>query len=334
MLLHLMGSASDGGAETHFLHLAEAFRDAGIPQAVALRAHAGRERALATLGIPFIVLPFRRLDLTTKARIAGYAKRIGARTLLAWMSRSASRMPGGPWQRVGRLGGYYSLRFFRGCDLLVANTQDIRDYILLHGWAPERVLHIANFAAADTLPALPRAACATPEGVPLLLSMGRLHEEKGHDVTLRALTQLPEAHLWLAGSGPAEAALKAQAQSLGVAGRVRFLGWREDAGALYRAADLVVFPSREEPLGNVVIQAWVYGVPIISSRAIGPAHLIRDGEDGVLVPVADSDALAAGIRRLLGDAALRGRLVAAGARRAPEFDRATVVARWREVLGV
>ncbi|TCZ65896.1 glycosyltransferase [Roseicella aquatilis] len=332
MLLHLMGSASDGGAETYFLHLAEAFRQAGIPQAVALRAHAGRERALAAMGIPYTVLPFRRIDLTTRLRVGAYARRMGARTLLAWMSRSAANMPGGDWKRIGRLGGYYAMRFFRGCDLLVANTPDIRDYILRHGWAPERVQYIANFAEADSLPALPRAALDTPEGVPLLLSMGRLHREKGHDVTLRALAQLPEAVLWLAGSGPEEAALRALARELGVADRVRFLGWREDAGALYRAADLVVFPSREEPLGNVVIQAWVHGVPVISSRAIGPAHLIRDGEDGLLVPIEDNEALAAGIRRLLGDAALRAGLRQAGARRAPEFDRDTVVARWREIL--
>jgi glycosyltransferase involved in cell wall biosynthesis len=333
MLLHLMGSSGDGGAETYFLSLVGALRREGVTQAVALRPHAARERALAEIGIPTKVLPFTRFDLTTRPRVAAYARRMGAKTLLAWMSRAASRMPNGPWKRVGRLGGYYDLRFFGGCDLLVANTTDIRDYILRRGWAPNRVVHIANFAEADGHRALPRSVCSTPENVPLLLSMGRLHREKGHDVTLHALTQLPDAWLWLAGSGPEEGALKLLARSLGVADRVRFLGWREDAGALYRAADLCVFPSRAEPLGNVVMQAWVYGSPIIASRAIGPAHLIRDGEDGLLVPVGDSYALASGIRRLLDDAALRGRMREAGFLRATaECDRDAVVQQWRSVL--
>ncbi|TDH59723.1 glycosyltransferase [Dankookia rubra] len=335
MLLHLMGSSGDGGAETYFLSLVDALHREGVPQAVVLRPHPRRESALAEMGIPAKVLPFGRFDPTTRLRIAAYARRIGAETLLAWMSRAASRVPGGPWKRVGRLGGYYNLRFFRRCDLLVANTADVHDYILHHGWAPDRVVHIANFAEADQHRALSRDACNTPGGVPLLLSMGRLHREKGHDVTLRALARLPNTWLWLAGVGPEEGALKQLARSLGVAERVRFLGWRDDAGALYRAADLVVFPSRKEPFGNVVIQAWVYGVPVIASRAIGPAYLIRDGEDGLLVPVEDSEALAAGVRRLLGDTALRDRLRDAGAwRAAVEWNRAAVVRRWKAILNL
>jgi len=335
MLLHLMGSSRDGGAETYFLSLVDALRREGIPQAAAVRPHAARQRALACMGIPTTVVPYARFDLSTRSRIADYARRMGAKVLLAWMSRAASRMPHGPWMRVGRLGGYYDLRFFRGCDLLVANTTGIREYILARGWAPDRVVHIGNFAEADAHPALPRGACDTPEHVPLLLSMGRLHREKGHDVTLRALAQLPDAWLWLAGSGPEEARLKLLARGLGVSDRVRFLGWREDAGALYRAADLCVFPSRLEPLGNVVIQAWVYGLPVVASRAIGPANLIRDGQDGLLVPIDDSDALAAGIRRLLGDGALRHRLGEAGLlRAAAECDRTSIVQRWRSVLGL
>lgn len=335
MLLHLIGSAGDGGAETYFLSLVDALRREGVRQAVVLRPHAGREHALAEMGIPTTVLPFGRFDLSTRPRIAAHAERVGAKVLLAWMSRAASRMPRGPWLRVGRLGGYYDLRFFRGCDLLVANTTDIRDYILRRGWAPDRVILIGNFAEADEHAALPRSACDTPEDVPLLLSMGRLHREKGHDVTLRALMQLPEAWLWLAGSGPEEAALRHLARSLGIADRVRFLGWRRDAGALYRAADICVFPSRKEPLGNVVIQSWVYGLPVVASRAIGPANLIREGQDGLLVPINDSDALAAGIRRLLGDAALRDRMRQAGRlRAAAEYERSAVVQRWRAVLGL
>ena len=333
-LLHLMGSAADGGAETYFLDLVDAFRREGIAQAVALRSHAGRIAALERMGVPSVVFPFSRFgSLTGRPAIAAYAQRVGARAILAWMSRSASHMPAGPWRRIGRLGGYYNLRFFRGCDHLVANTEDIRDYILKQGWPAERVSYIQNFARPDAHPALPREACDTPQDVPLLLGIGRLHREKGHDVTLQALTRLPGAWLWLAGSGEEGAALRRQAEALGVAERVRFLGWREDAGALYRAADVCVFPSRSEPMGNVVIQAWSYDLPIVASRAIGPSRLIADGEDGLLVPIGDDAALAEAVTRILSDAALAARLRANGRRRwAADFSAEGVVAQWRPLL--
>ena len=131
--------------------------------------------------------------------------------------------------------------------------------------------------------------------------MGRLHEVKAHDISLKALALIPQAYLWIAGTGPLEAELKALAQSLGVAQRVRFLGWRNDAAALYRTADACLFPSRFEPLGNVVIQCWANGLPVIAAASQGPSQLITPGQDGLLVPIDDAPALATA-EQLLADA--------------------------------
>jgi glycosyltransferase involved in cell wall biosynthesis len=114
---------------------------------------------------------------------------------------------------------------------------------------------------------------------------------------------------------------------------VRFLGWRTDASALYRTADLCLFPSRYEPLGNVVIQAWAHGLPVVAAASTGPAALIRDGEDGRLVPVDDPIALADAARALLDDPAARARLAGAGlARVSREFSPDAVVAQWRDLF--
>src|SRR3546814_4713189 len=119
--------------------------------------------------------------------------------------------------------------FRSGFDELVANTEDIAEWIGGQGWPAGRVRCIPNFAAAPpSAPAIERASLETPDDVPLLLSMGRLHEAKAHDITLMALAELPDAWLWIAGVGPLEPKLRAMAQALGVAGRVRFLGWRTD----------------------------------------------------------------------------------------------------------
>jgi glycosyltransferase involved in cell wall biosynthesis len=250
------------------------------------------------------------------------------------MNRAARHTPKGPWAWIGRLGGYYNLKYYRGFDFLVANTEDIADWIVGHGWPAGKVRCIPNFAAAPKAAApVDRASLATPAAAPLLLGMGRLHEAKAHDVSLAALREVPEAFLWIAGAGPEEPKLRALAEALGVADRVRFLGWRNDPSALYRAADVCVFPSRYEPLGNVVIQAWAHGLPVVAADSQGPKALIRDGVDGLLTPVDDAGALAAGVRQVLAAPKLAASFAAKGkARVAAEFSEAAIVGQWTELF--
>jgi glycosyltransferase involved in cell wall biosynthesis len=334
-VLHLLGTSGDGGAETYFVDLVRALARDGVSQAVAMRRHAGRQAALQAANVPVKVLGFGGpLDILTRTAAAGFARLKGARLTLAWMNRAARHTPKGPWARIGRLGGYYNLKYYDGFDELVANTEDIAEWIVAQGWPAGRVRCIPNFATApaDVAP-VARASLATPEDVPLLLAMGRLHEAKALDIALSALTRLPETWLWIGGAGPEEARLKAMSTALGLDERVRFLGWRSDASALYRAADVCVFPSRYEPLGNVVIQAWAHGLPVVAAASQGPRALIEDGKDGLLVPIDDAEALADGASRLLADKALRQRLARRGAKRVElEFSEAAVIAQWRALF--
>lgn len=334
-VLHLLGTAGEGGAETYFVDLVKALKRAGVSEAAAIRRNPARVAALEATGVAVKVLPFGGpVDIITRTAAAGFAAVQGAQVALAWMNRAARHTPRGPWARIGRLGGYYSLKYYRNFDHLVANTEDIAEWIVGQGWPAGRVTCIPNFAAAPPQGGpVPRASLATPDDAPLLLAMGRLHEAKAHDVALHALVRIPDAFLWIAGAGPLEAKLKGMAEALGVAPRVRFLGWRTDASALYRSADVCVFPSRYEPLGNVVIQAWAHGLPVVAAASQGPKALIRDGEDGLLTPVDDAEALAAAVTRLLADRDLRGRFAAAGeARVAAEFSEAAVVGQWKELF--
>lgn len=334
-VLHLLGTAGDGGAETYFVDLLTALSRAGVAEAAAIRAHAGREAALKAAHVPVSTLRFGGpVDLFTRSRVAGFARRQDTALALAWMNRAARHTPKGPWGRIGRLGGYYNLKYYAGFDELVANTEDIADWIVAQGWPAGKVRCIPNFAGAPPKSTpIDRASLETPQDAPLLLAMGRLHESKAHDVALHALTRLPGAFLWIAGVGPMDAKLRAMAQALQVADRVRFLGWRTDPSALYRAADVCVFPSRYEPLGNVVIQAWAHGLPVVAAASQGPKALIREGQDGLLVPIDDADALAAGVRRVLAETALRHDLAARGlARVEADFSEAAVVARWQALF--
>ncbi len=330
-VLHLLGTAGDGGAETYFVDLVTALKRAGVTEAVAIRGHLEREAVLRAADVPLKVLGFGGpLDFVTRTAAAGYGRVQDAKLMLAWMNRAARHTPKGPWARIGRLGGYYNLKYYAGFEELIANTEDIAEWIVTQGWPAGRVRCIPNFASAplDGAP-VKRSSLATPSDAPLLLAMGRLHEAKAHDVNLRALVELPDAYLWIAGVGPLEARLKALAEDLGIQSRVRFLGWRNDPSALYRAADVCVFPSRYEPLGNVVIQAWAHGLPVVAAASQGPKALIEDGRDGFLVPIDDAPALAEGVRRLLAEPKLARQFAERGLGRvAAEFSEAAVVGQW------
>jgi glycosyltransferase involved in cell wall biosynthesis len=332
--VQVLGSAKDGGAETYFVSLVEALQADGVAQACAVRPHPTRERRLRELDVPLLEAPFGGpLDILSAGRVKRFARKEKAGVLVAWMNRAAQHAPRGPWGRIGRLGGYYGLKYYRGFDHLVANTRDIERWIVRRGWPADKVSYIPNFAAPGVGEPVDRATLDTPASAPLLLSMGRLHANKAHDISIRALAELPDTYLWIAGSGPLEAELKALAAQVGVADRVRFLGWRDDASSLYRTADACLFPSRFEPLGNVVIQAWAHGLPVVAAMSDGPAGLIRPEQDGLLIPINDPRSLALAARRLILDSGLRRKLAEAGtARIRDEFSATSVVAQWRALL--
>ncbi len=333
-LLQAMAGARHGGAEAFFVRLAIALHRAGQEQRVLIRADTERAAALRRGGIEPLQLPFGGwLDIATRLGLRRAVAQYRPQVVLTWMNRATRLCPRGDFVHVARLGGYYDLKYYRRCDHLIANTRDIAAYIVRQGWPEDRVRYLPNFVAMAPAAPVARASLATPEEAPLALALGRLHPNKGFDTLLAALTRLPEVHLWLAGEGDQRDMLERQAQSLGVAARVRFLGWRQDTAALLAAADLLVCPSRHEPLGNVVIEAWAAGRPVVATASEGPRALIRQDETGLLVPVDDADALAAALGRLAGDPALRARLAQAGrAACEAEYSEPRVVGLYRDFL--
>lgn len=332
-VLQAMAGAPHGGAETFFVRLAGALQRAGETQRVLIRRDPARFCALRRAGIEVGELRFGgRCDLASRLAFRREIADWRPDIVLTWMSRATAFCPRGDFVHVARLGGYYDLKYYRHCDHLIANTEAIADYATGGGWPRDRVHYLPNFVPE------PRAAATEPDadlperpaGVPLVLALGRLHPNKGFDRLLQALAKTREAHLWLAGDGPLRAELEAQVTALGLGERVRFLGWRDDTAPLFAAADLLVCSSRIEPLGNVVIEAWAAGVPVVATASDGPAALIEDGETGILTPLDDAGALADAVERLCNDSSLRARLADNGRRAyAAGFTEAAVVAAYR-----
>jgi glycosyltransferase involved in cell wall biosynthesis len=337
-LLQAIAGAQHGGAEIFFLRLATALQRAGEQQRVLIRRDAARAKTLRSAGVAVAELSFGgAFDWATRL---GFRREVAAwrpDIVLTWMSRATRHCPRGDFVHAARLGGYYDLKYYQGCDWLIGNTRAIVDYAVAKGWPRERIAYLPNFVpdASAAVASLPRDINPVRPQAPLALALGRLHPKKGFDLLLEALAATREVHLWIAGDGPLRSQLEQAVARLGVAERVRFLGWREDTQELLANADILVCPSLHEPLGNVIIEAWSAGLPVVATASDGPAGLIEDGETGILVPLpgssgGDAATLACAIEGLCRDAALRARLGQAG-RHAYEaqFTEEAVVARYR-----
>ena len=177
--------------------------------------------------------------------------------------------------RIGRLGGYYNLKNFRRCDYLVCNAPDLVRYVTEGGWPQGARVPDPEFSLSPRWTEARRAGLfGTPDDAPLALALGRLHPNKGLDILIRAAAAIPGLFVWIAGEGPERGTLQRLAGELGLKDRVKFLGWRNDRASLFKTADLCVYPSREEPFGNVVVEAWACGTPLVTTASTGPRWLV------------------------------------------------------------
>ncbi len=192
----------------------------------------------------------------------------------------------------------------------------LRDVALQWGLDPGRVSVLPN--PAPEIPPLPsREELRAELGVDgsSLVFAGRLGPQKALGVALDALTRTPDATLTVAGDGPERAAVESRAAQLGLGSRVRFLGSvpRETVLRLFRAADASVLPSAWENFPHTVVESLAVGCPVIATAVGGVPEVVKDGENGLLVPPNDPAALAAAITRLVSDDELRARLASAAA---------------------
>ena len=144
---------------------------------------------------------------------------------------------------------------------------------------------------------------------------GRLTAQKALGDTLEALARVPDVALLVLGDGPERAKLERRAGELGLADRVRFLGagTRDDVIALFRAVDAALLTSAWENLPHTLLEALATGTPVIATAVGGIPEVVRDEENGLLVPPRDIAAIASAIDRLVHDDALRASLAAAAA---------------------
>jgi glycogen synthase len=223
-------------------------------------------------------------------------------------------------------------RMVRAADRVITCSAYMREHVAdAFGIAARRVTVIPNgidptdLQPVEDLPRL-RAQFAEP-GEKLVLLVGRLVYEKGFHLALDAMPRLGGVRFIVAGSGTAEAELKEQAEELGLMEHGTFVGWTGDdvLHSLYRIADLCLVPSIYEPFGLVALEAMASGCPCIVADTGGLREVVPAGERvGLRFRARDSASLARMAEKLLGDDALRDRLVAQAREHVLQFDWADV----------
>jgi len=227
-------------------------------------------------------------------------------------------------------------RLYPRADTLVALSTDVRDEManhydlkdedisIIHN--PVQVSNICHLSEADI------DSDALNKDAELLVSVGRLSEQKDMATTIRAFARLRErrdVELAILGDGDRKADLLRLTDNLGIRDRVHFLGFVDNPFAYMRAADVFTLSSKWEGFGHVIVEAMTCGTPVVSTDCPGgPSEILDDGRYGSLVPVGDEAALADAIEQTLADPPAEERLL----ERATDFEYLDISKQYEQLL--
>ncbi|WP_417546044.1 glycosyltransferase family 4 protein [Marinobacter sp.] len=314
-LMQILLSQSQAGAETYFEKVTAALAlDPSITQKVVIEALPPREQRLTKAGVDYFTLPMGKVakPLLYNRKLKSIVRDFAPDIIVTWVNRASRKCPPTDAIVVGRLGGYYNLKNYQKCDHLIVNTHDLVRHVIENGWSADYVSMISNCGELPSRLSMPSPKPDIPEGHRVLLALGRLHKKKAHDTLIRALPDIPDTTLLIAGTGQLQEELEDLAKQCGVNSRVKFLGLRKDVQELFDLADICVFPSRFEPLGNVVLEAWATHTPIVAAASQGPSWLITHEKDGLLFEIDSAAGCAQAVNRLLDNPELASELAKNG----------------------
>jgi glycosyltransferase involved in cell wall biosynthesis len=314
------------GAERVLLHLCEGLRDRGHEVWVACKPNEDIERELRGLDIPTLAMPIAgKINPAAPFRLARLARRLKVDVIHTHLSSAslwgsvAGRMLGVPV--VAEVHALNSRRCFMLAHRIVTCSEGVRQHLLGLRVPARRMDVLYNGLPLRLFEGLKSRAEVRRElglavDAPVIGAVAHLAPKKGQRHLLEAVLLLRERFpglvCLLVGEGETLLELEELAEQLGVQDSVRFMGFRSDAVQIMAGLDVVVLPSvAKEGLGVALIEAGFLSKPAVASDCSGIDEVIVNGQNGLLVPPADSWALAEGIATVLSDPALSQRLGAA-----------------------
>ena len=353
-MLHLNTERTWRGGEQQTAYLMEGLAARGVPQLlVAQKGGALAERAAAQ-GLPVVPMRLRgEADLPAVLALASLVRERRLNVVHAHTSHAhtlgslAAALLGAraPKVIVARrvdfsifrrsFLGLNSLKYRYGVDRYVAVSQAIKRVLVADGLPPGRIDVVHSGIDVGRIDAAPdrrdaiRAELSVPPGHALVANVAHMADHKGQvylvDAIPRILERFPRTTFAIVGDGELRGALEARSRELGVAGSLRFPGFRGDVPTILKALDVFVMPSHMEGLGTSVLDAMAARVPVVGTEAGGMPEILEHGRNGLVCPIRDSGAIARSVVELLADPER--------ARRLAHQARADVVARFsREAM--
>jgi glycosyltransferase involved in cell wall biosynthesis len=330
-VVHLDTGREWRGGQAQVLTLCRGLAARGVEQVLVVRPGSPLARRAAEAGIPvWTMRMFGEFDLIAAARLRILVAERGAAIVhthdahahaLAWLAlRGTRRVALVVSRRVDFpiSHSWFSRRkYLDGHVHFFAISHGVRDVLLRGGVPPDRVRVVPSGVDAERFrPGVTREALrrefAIPEGAPIVGTIGQLVDHKDHATLVEAaalvLRQRPDARFVIVGEGALRGDLEARIARLGIGASVLLPGYRPDVETFLAGFDLFALSSHLEGLCTSVIDAMLFGLPVVATRTGGVPDLVRDGETGWLVPVRDPAELAAAILFALHEPALAKRL--------------------------
>lgn len=351
-----------GGGEVMFQQLMQHGRGRGIEWIAVFTKDGPMVAETRALGIETHLVPAGRIRdlprrLAAVREVARLARERQVSLVFGWMV--SSQLVAGPaawiadipaaWYQVGLPAPDWMDRFATWCrarGIVVLSADVAAAQARIKPVRPQQLVRpgasLERFEAVRSEPpAALRARLGLPADGPLIGIVGRLQRWKGMHTVIDAMPAVRARHpgaslVIVGGAHDTEPRygdeLRARAAACGVGGAVHFAGFQSDVPRWMQAMDVIVHASDREPFGIVVVEAMALGKPVVAGSAGGPAEIITDGVDGLLVPFEDAPALARAITRYLDDPAFAARCAAAAHRRAQEFSAQRYAERLTEVV--
>jgi glycosyltransferase involved in cell wall biosynthesis len=325
-VLHLIDTAGPGGAETVFAQLAHRMGERDTTTLTLIPREDWLSGHLRSLQIEPVILAARgSVNVSYLRQLLKVARGHRVRLIHTHLLGSAiygallgliTRTPviavlHGPTdlRDLGKMAGLKRWLLAHACSVVVAVSTSTRDALLTFGLAPDAITLIRNgvdtdFYSPGRATELRAELGIGPEEL-LIGAVGNIRKPKAYEVLLKAaalvLARLPACHFAIIGQGDAEqlAPLETLRDSMGIAQRCHFLGFRRSTPELYRNFDVFVSSSRSEGLSLAFLEAMATGLPVVATRSGGPQEVIEQDVCGVLVPIEDPNALAEALLRTL-----------------------------------
>jgi len=316
-IFHMTVGAGVGGTWAQFERLVTALQGAGITQRVICSAASAHGARLKAAGIETITMElpgaFAFMD---RRKVNAELKRFTPDIVMSWMPEASALIEPGGYVHVGRAPLVFDAPRLATCTALIAPSQARADAAITAGRLASDVHVLASLPSATihsgVAAPFDRKKAFTPATARLVFTAVRLEESKGIVDLFAAMAQLSGLYLWIAGEGAHREKLEEKAYTLGIKPRVRFLGWHDDLRPYFAAADVCVYPARQEDLGDAVVEAWAAACPLVAADSLGPGLLVRHQENGLLVPVGDARALADAVKFVLVEKDVARAMTAAG----------------------